>query len=191
LKYHSVLLCICYFIVQTSLAQRSNCLSQKSKSELIYTVNSEEVICLAKSSLREKTLVFSFGIWCAPCIKHLPNAIELSKKYNLQFLVLLIDEEGSKRELSAISYLEKAISEVEFQTLILKDLNGKPKKKYKHFLNSITPAEFENISGMSKYILINNEGKVLMVTNWKDNRENKWDDDSKMIQQKLVPLLDK
>ena len=42
---------------------------------------------------------------------------------------------------------------------------------------------------MSKYIVIDKKGKVLMVTNWKDNREYDWEDDSNMIKERIIPIL--
>jgi hypothetical protein len=65
----------------------------------------------------------------------------------------------------------------------------KPKKRNKQFVKEITPTQFEAIDDFSKYILLNKEGEVIMVTTWKDNRDNDWRDDSKMVQQRIVPLL--
>ena len=49
--------------------------------------------------------------------------------------------------------------------------------------------ELENIDDYSKYILLNKDGKVLMVTNFKDNKGDDWRDDTKMVKKKLLPLL--
>jgi hypothetical protein len=51
---------------------------------------------------------------------------------------------------------------------IKKNYCKKENKKYKKFLTEITPDEFNNINGKSKYILLDNQGKVLMVTSYKD-----------------------
>ena len=62
-------------------------------------------------------------------------------------------------------------------------------KNTNSFLAEITPPEFENINDMSKYIIIDKKGKVLMVTNWKDNRDYDWEDDSNMIKERIIPIL--
>lgn len=177
---------------QLVYSQTENCNLTKSKSEKIYTADKDDIICLAKNSSKDKTLVYTFGIWCAPCIKHLPNVIKLAKEYDLDFYVLLTDKENSDKELSAIKFLNEIQEKInfEFKVLILKDENGKPNKKYKQFLDEITPNEFENINDMSKYIIVDKLGNILMVTNWKDNKENDWENDSKMIEKRIKPILD-
>jgi|TARA_R100000306_G_C4359627_1_gene134624 thiol-disulfide isomerase/thioredoxin len=190
MKY-AIFIWIFSLFVTKSYAQNI-CELNKSKSNLIFKVDADDIICLAKKSNKEKILVYTFGTWCAPCLKHLPNAIGLAKNYDLDFYVLLIDKENSQREFDAIEYLNQIQEKnnLEINRVILKDSNGRPNKKYKLFLDKITPNQFENINDMSKYILIDNLGNVLMVTNWKDNRENNWEDDSKMIEKKIIPLLE-
>jgi len=77
--------------------------------------------------------------------------------------------------------------------LILKDSDGSTRKKYKKFLERITPPEFENIYGISKFILLNQEIEVLMVTNYKDNLKyrngKKKKDGTRIIEELIVPLL--
>ncbi|MFD2603788.1 hypothetical protein [Flavobacterium suzhouense] len=65
----------------------------------------------------------------------------------------------------------------------------KTKKRNRQFVTEMTPPQFENIDDFSKYIVINKLGEVIMVTTWKDNKGNDWHDDSKMVQEKIVPLL--
>ncbi|WP_296317129.1 TlpA family protein disulfide reductase [Winogradskyella sp. UBA3174] len=186
-----IFLIILTSIFETSFGQNSNCQLTKSASEKIFTVDKNDILCLAMNSEKEKTLVYTFGIWCAPCIKHLPNAIKLAREYNLDFYVLLMDKENSDKELNAIEFLKQIQEKIKFEIKVinLKDENGRPNKKYKHFLREITPPEFENINDMSKYIILDKLGNVLMVTNWKDNRENDWEDDSKMIEKRIKPIL--
>lgn len=176
-----------------SFGQNKDCELTKSQSDKIFTVDKDDILCLAKNSKNEKTLVYTFGIWCEPCIKHLPNAINLARDNNLDFYVLLTDKENSDRELNAIEYLNQIQEKIKFEIKVvnLKDENGRPNKKYKHFLKEITPSEFENLNGMSKYIILDKLGTVLMVTNWKDNRENDWEDDSQMIEKTIKPILNK
>tara|TARA_R110000772_G_scaffold137108_2_gene245968 strand:+ start:594 stop:1175 length:582 start_codon:yes stop_codon:yes gene_type:complete len=186
-----VFLTILILTIQKSFGQNTDCELTKSTSEKIFIVDKADIICLAKNSKKDKTLVYTFGTWCAPCLKHLPNAIKLARENDLEFYVLLTDKENSDRELTAIGFLKQMQEKVNFEikVLNLKDENGKPNKKYKQFLDEITPSEFENINDMSKYIILDKLGKVLMVTNWKDNRENDWEDDSRMIEKRIKPIL--
>lgn len=186
-----ILFIILLFLSKITFGQNLECQLMKSASDKIFTVDKDDILCLVKNSEKEKTLIFTFGIWCAPCIKHLPNAIKLAKDYNLDFYVLLTDKENSDKELNAIGFLNKIQETIGFEIKVinLKDENGKPNKKYKAFLDEITPPEFENINDMSKYIIVNKFGKVLMVTNWKDNREHDWEDDSQMIEKRILPIL--
>lgn len=192
MNYRLLLSFILLLIYQISFGQGENCNLVKSKSGEIFTVDKDAIICLAKNSKKEKTLVYTFGSWCAPCIKHIPNAIKLARDYNLDFYVLLTDKENSDRELTAIRILNEAQKQIDFKIKVvnLKDENGRPNKKYKHFLKEITPSKFENINDMSKYIILDKSGSVLMVTTWKDNRDNDWEDDSLMIEKTIKPILE-
>lgn len=189
---HLSIFCLLFFLGVAGRAQTPDCVLEMSSFNDIYKVDKNDLICLSQNTKKDKTLVFSFAIWCAPCIKHLPNAIKLAEDYNLDFYVLLIEKEDDRNATNALSFLNQIKKEAnkDFQVVILKDSYGKrSNKKYKAFLDEITPDTFENINGMSKYIVIDQEGTVLMVTNWKDNRENDWQDDSKMIEKRIIPIL--
>lgn len=77
--------------------------------------------------------------------------------------------------------------------LVIKDMESKGKsKKYKDFLKKITPVQFENIDDMSKYIVLNKEGVVQLVTNYKDSEKDPdWKDDKPMVKRIVLPLLEK
>ena len=185
-KYYYII----FLILSSHICFSQNGICELTKSEYneINTVDKNDVICLAKNSKKDKTLIFTFGIWCSPCRKHLPNAIKLAEENDLDFYVLLMDKEDNVRVSSAIEYLKNIKQNINI--LVLKDSDGKrPNIKYKKFLTEITPPEFENINDMSKYIVIDKKGKVLMVTNWKDNREYDWEDDSNMIKERILPIL--
>ena len=181
-----------FFCTNILSAQNEECHLIKSASGKIYTVDSFDILCLAETSKKEKTMVFTFGTWCKPCRYHLPDAIMLAKEYDLEFFVLLTDEENSQREVSAITYLQNIMKthQYNFDVFILKDENGIPKKKYRKFLRQLTPSKFEYTEGMSKYIVIDKNGEVLMVTNWKDRQDKHWKDDSLLIQNRLIPVLE-
>ena len=65
-------------------------------------------------------------------------------------------------------------------------------KNTRDFLKKITPAQFENIDDMSKYIVLNKEGVVQLVTNYKDSEKDPdWKDDKPMVKRIVLPLLEK
>lgn len=188
----SLILFIYFCLLQPAFSQNEviddeECHLIKSASGKIYTVDSHDILCLARTSKKEKTLVFTFGRWCKSCRVDLPSVIKLVKEYNLEFYVLLTDEENSYAEKAALEYLDymKKLHSFEFETFILRDEDGSRNLKYLRFLRRITPDNFENHSGMSKHILIDKSGEVLMVTNWKDSKKHK----SKLIEEKIIPLL--
>ncbi len=111
--------------------------------------------------------------------------------------VLLIDQEDNKRNFASREHIYdlKRNSNLPTNTniLVLKNLEkGGKSKKYKDFLAKITPSQFENIDDMSKYIVLNQQGEVQMVTTWKDSKDDPdWKDDKPMIQRLVIPLLQK
>ena len=195
IKYFTQFSLILFFylcLIQPAFSQNEviddeECHLIKSASGKIYTVDSHDILCLARTSKKEKTLVFTFGRWCKSCRIDLPSVIKLVKEYNLEFYVLLTDEENSYGEKAALEYLDymKNLHRIEFETFILRDEDGSQNLKYLRFLRRITPDNFENHNGMSKHILIDKSGEVLMVTNWKDSKKYK----SKLIEEKIIPLL--
>lgn len=182
-----------FFILTTILSNaqtKDSCNLSQSNYNTIPAVAYNDVICLAKNSDKKFTLFFTFGIWCEPCRLHLPGAIKFAEQHNLDFYVILLEPEDHIKAKQAVSYLR--YTKADIKTLILKDevYGTKRRKKNKKFVNEITPKNSEAIDDYSKYILLNNNGEVLRVTNWKDGKdEEDWKDDSKMLDRILVPLI--
>lgn len=157
----------------------------------VYSVDAETIKNVAKESPKKNTLFYTFGIWCEPCRLHLPTAIKLAKDYDLEFYVLIVDSQTSEKTKQAAAYLREIDKDIKLAVLDDAVYGEKTKKRNKKFVDEITPPQFEAIDDFSKYIVLNQQGEVIMVTTWKDNRDNDWRDDSKMVQQKIVPLLTK
>jgi thiol-disulfide isomerase/thioredoxin len=173
--------------INNSFSQ-DNCSLLRNKLDNIKIVDVNDLQCISRQSKNENTIVYTFGIWCAPCRLHLKNAINLKYQYDVNLLILLIEPETDRIIQSTIDYIHKIDSKIEI--VLLKDKYGKKRgKKYKNFLKEITPKKFENLNGMSKYLVFNKKGEIEMITTWKDNRNNDWKDDSNMIKDKIVPLL--
>ena len=176
-------------ILQNVFAQQEKCGLQKLESN-IYKVNAEDLKCLAKNSEKKNTIFFTFARWCEPCLYHLPNFKKIEKNYNVDSYVMLMDAEGSKMTRLAIDYVLEDYPDAKI--VILRDRDKKNGRKYKDFVKEITPSQFEAISDMSKYIVLNNSGEVQLVTTWKDNKEYpQWKDDTSTIKRIVLPLLEK
>jgi thiol-disulfide isomerase/thioredoxin len=170
-------------------AQENKCGLGKSEFD-ITKVGVEDVKCLAKNSNKKNTVFYTFARWCGPCLYHLPQILAVEKDYNADVYVLLIDPEGSKMTKLAKDYVLEDFPNAKI--LILKDGNGGKTKNYKNFLSEITPKKFENIRDMSKYIVLNKEGEVQLVTNWKDEKDDPdWKDHQPVISRLVLPLLEK
>lgn len=186
-----VIILLLFFVKGFSQTSIEKCKLQKSFYENIYSVTSEDVKCLAENSEKPNTLFFTFGSWCAPCIYHIPTFFLIEEMYNVDLYVLLVDKENH--------HLTKEARDMVLETypnakiLIIKDTEGKGRsKKYKDFLTKITPAQFENIDDMSKYIVLNKKGEVQLVTNYKDSKNDPdWKSDKPMVKRIVLPLLDK
>ena len=190
LKNSSILLIL--LIQISSFSQNTKvCNLRKSKNNVINAIDAKDLGCLAKNTKKDKVIVFTFGLWCSPCIAHLDNAISLKENFNVDFYVLLVDNENKKDLIKkTIEFLRKKKKDINI--VILKDEYGKRRnQKYKKFLKEMTPDNFKNIDGMSKYIVYNNEGEVIMVTTYKDREGDDWRDDSSVIKNKVIPLLKK
>lgn len=180
-----------YSISFFSQTPYEKCGLEKSYFEDLYRVDAEDVKCLAKNSDKPNTILVSFARWCEPCLWHLPNHMELETKYETDFYTLLVDKENDNMIYKAKEYVWERYPNAKI--LIIKDYKNRGKgKKYKEFLNDITPSEFENIACMSKFFVLNKKGNVELITSYKDKEEDEdWKDDSPMIQRLVVPLLTK
>lgn len=179
-----------YLLFTVTILAQEACDLKPSLTKEISAVDAKDMKCMAQNTMQKNTLFFTFGIWCEPCRLHLPNAIKFAADNNLNFYVLLVEPEADAKTKEAINYLTKIKSDI--QIVVLKDevYGIKRSKKNKKFVAEITPDYLEAIDDYSKYILFNKEGKVLMVTNWKDNKGNDWKDDTQMLKTKLLPFLE-
>ena len=151
-------------------------------------VGVDEIKCMAKN-YEGFTLIYTFGLWCQPCIVHLDTLIKLAESYNLNLGVLVIDRNESNFAYSK-KYLQNKKADI--NVFSINDSYGKrSNQQYKVFLKEITPDKFLNVNGMSKYILLNSKGEVVMVTSYKDKlKEEDWKDDMPMLKRKIIPFLE-
>ncbi len=174
------------YLLFTGLVSAQNCEINKDNYGLL-NVSKKDIKCLAKG-YEGYTLVYTFGMWCQPCIVHLKDVIDLTEKHNLNLLILAVDR-NKTNYLHTKKYIDskkKGIIVMSLNSIYGKNEN----KKYKKFISEITPNNFEDINDMSKYILLNKQGEVLMVTSYKDRlKDESWEDDKPMLKRKITPFL--
>ncbi|WP_292008542.1 thioredoxin family protein [Chryseobacterium sp.] len=175
-----------------SWGQQGSCYLQQSKNINLTTVDKNDLQCIARNSDKPNTVFYTLASWCAPCIKHLPDALRLEKDYNTNVYVLLVESEEDNRLKNAVKIVEN--ESMDAKMLVLKDsvYEGGVKKRNKAFINDITPAQFEIIPDFSKFIVINDKGEVVMVTNWKDYKKldkKNVENVQQMLSHTVVPLI--
>jgi thiol-disulfide isomerase/thioredoxin len=188
----------------TAFTQEDTCnLIQSSYSEL-YTVVPENVRCIAQNSDKDITVFFTFSGSCSPCRKHLPEAVQLAKEQNTNFYLLITDRENDEYIEKTIAIAKQIVPEEKLKMVIISDSLYSPGKRYKkrksfisistviqekytQFLNEITPAQFENIANMSKYIVLNKQGEVIFISNYKDAEGEKND---LKVREKIIKFIE-
>ncbi len=170
---------------------REKCSVKETFFKELLAVNDNTVKCLAKNSDKSKTIFFTFARWCAPCMYHLNDFMALEENYDVDLYVLLVDKENHHFTDLARKYVSETFPKAKIA--IIGDVPGRGRsKKYKDFMDAITPSKFEKIDDMSKYIVINKTGEVELVTSWKDSKgDPDWTDSKPMINRLIVPLISK
>src|SRR5690554_482634 len=182
-----------------SVAQSEPCNLEKNELGNAYLVDAEDIRCLAKNSDKEISMFYTFAESCKPCLKHIPDLIPFVIENDLDLYIVLIDRENNFRVEWAEIILKRFEQEIRehyqedfsFKLYVLKDEEGRPRKKYNKFLTEITPPQFEVISDLGKHIVMNKSGEVLLVTSYKDNPENVEDKNSYILNEVIRPVLER
>lgn len=182
---------LCFFFLLSpfiSHSQNSPCELEKAVVPQIQIVDAADIFCTSRASEKNHTIIYTFGIWCGPCKLHLKNAIMLQEKYDVDLYILLIDDNEPEILTRTYDYLTNINQNL--KVILLNSNYGRGRnRRYKKFLKEITPPNFENLNGMSKYIVINESATIEMITTWKDNKQYDWTDDINMLNNKVIPLL--
>lgn len=187
------------FLPVLSLAQSEPCNLEKNELGNAYLVDAEDIRCLAKNSDKEISMFYTFAESCKPCLKHIPDLIPFVIENDLDLYIVLIDRENNFRVEWAEIILKRFEQEIRehyqedfsFKLYVLKDEEGRPRKKYNKFLTEITPPQFEVIGDLGKHIVMNKSGEVLLVTSYKDNPENVEDKNSYILNEVIRPVLER
>ena len=212
----TALFLVSFFIANAQIknAQMEKCNLTRSVFSRLYTVNVEDVICLAKNSERDITIFYTFAYWCVPCRRELPRVIRLAKELNTDFYVLLIEQESNRleigralqkfytrynNELNVVVLSDSMLSERAQRRaqrraergFVLVDTGSLERDKYINFLTQITPPEVGNIiPGMGLYIILNNKGEVLWVTNQRDAQGLRGEEASERVRERVRQVIE-
>lgn len=141
-----------------------------NSNSTIYSINSENIFELIKSSNKEYHLIYSFATWCAPCREYLPMLLDfIEKNKNVEIYILLIEKDGSKGLLNSKIFFDKIKTFNKPLFCITSDEYKKAKKIYYKFVKEIVPNHTE--FGLSLNLLLNNKGEVLYASTYNENKE--------------------
>lgn len=184
------ILFFCCFSYLMASAQSQECKLIPSEFDALYYVNAEDVKCLARTTDNKNLVIYTFGNWCTPCKLHLPRVLELADKYDIDLYILLIENFSSPGRINtSINFLKESGGNKKLIALKQEEYGKKMRKQYKQFITEVTPPGFKNIDCMSKIIVYDKNGEVVMVTSYEDNEGNDWRDNSKEIKEKVIPHL--
>lgn len=140
-----------------------------AQSNQIRVVSADSIINISKNNKDKKTVIVSFGIWCKPCIREIDSIIELNQNPNISFYVLLIDKENSIDANRSIKYLYNLDKSLKILLLDERYYDYRSRsRRYKKFVKEITPSTFKIYYGMSKFFVLEDNGEVIYVSNYKD-----------------------
>ncbi len=170
-------------------AQNSEiCNLQKSEFINAEKVENNDLICISKNSGKPYTIFYTLASWCAPCRMHFPDTLELEKTGKVNLYVVLVESEKDKRIINAINFIKSNSETIKFGVLKDEIYGTKTGKRNKKIATEMTPKNNELIDDYGKLILVDNSGKIIYTTSWKDY-EGDVKNAKKMIENKILPLL--
>ena len=188
MKNRIFIIIIIFIGFSSNLFAQQSCEVESSKIINAQIIDKNDIICIAKNSDKPYTIFYTLASWCAPCRLHFPDAFELQKSEKIDLFVVLVEAEKDPRVNNAINFIRSYSENIKFG--ILKDsfYGTKTKRRNSKFATEITPKHNELIEDYGKFILIDKNGNILYVTNWKDYNKD-WKNSKKMLESKILPLI--
>ncbi len=176
-------------------SQHEKCNINKSEAIDILKIDISNMVCISKNSTKPYTVFYTFASWCAPCREHISNLNELQKKFEnkIDSFVLIVEGEKDRGVRSGIDFIRDKNPNAKI--LILKDdvFGENVRKKNNKFIAEISKKKKRFNPGYSVFILMNNQGEVLRVTdNYEDYRKKSdgtWEDTDEVLNRVIIPLI--
>ncbi|WP_452230646.1 TlpA family protein disulfide reductase [Lacinutrix sp. MEBiC02404] len=139
------------------------------KETEVYSINSDTILELIKSSDKEYHIIYSFTTWCGPCREYLPMLLDYVETNNIELYIIIIEKDASEKLYNSKVFFDKMESFKKPLYCITSGKSKNPKKKYYEFVESIKPNH--NEYGLSLNILFNNKGEVLYASTYNESKE--------------------
>lgn len=138
----------------------------------IYEVDHEETHRLFQQSDKQYKLIYTFGVWCKPCIELLPTVLELSNEHanKLELYTFITENRPNMLQLSK-DYFDKYPDFERPVFNISNDYHKRWRKKYDIFIDKLVPGHED--FGMSVLILFDEKNEVIFVSNYHMSKEEK------------------
>jgi hypothetical protein len=109
------------------------------------------------------------------------SALQISDKYSdYNFKTVILSD----------SLYDKKLRNKKPPKFVLIDLGIQNRRKYENFVKEITPPQFESLSDMSKYIVLNKSGEVFFVSTYKDSQNEKGKADESLLPEKMKRFIE-
>ncbi|MEM7374515.1 MAG: hypothetical protein AAF587_38340 [Bacteroidota bacterium] len=145
---------------------------QTLQQEHIYEISHQELHRLFQQSDKQYKLIYTFGVWCKPCIELLPTVLNLSDEHadKLDLYTVITENRTNILQLSRNYFARyKDFDRPVFN--VSNVYHKRWRKKYNIFIDKLVPGH-ENF-GMSLLILFDENNQVVFVSNYYLSKEDK------------------
>ena len=199
-------LIICIFNFCNLAFSQTQCGLTKSYYADVYTVQTDDLYCLARNSNKDYTMFLTFANSCGPCRKELPLVVNFANENKFDLYVLTVEREWEYDSQFAYRILQKAnMANSEYKSILLSDSlytnveyrRRKPKnstftvtvgtksaEKYTAFLNKLTNASKKSY-GYGKLIVMNKKGEIVFEDVSTDGKDGDFEQRMSNIMQKI------
>jgi hypothetical protein len=176
-------LIICIFNFCNLAFSQTQCGLTKSYYADVYTVQTDDLYCLARNSNKDYTVFFVMSNSCSPCRKKLPLVVNFTNENKFDLYILSVEREWDYDSKPIYRTLQKAnMANSEYKSILLSDslytnveyrrrkpsnavisisiAGAKYAEKYIAFLNKLTKAS-EKAYGYGKLIVMNKQGEIV------------------------------
>lgn len=136
----------------------------------IYEVNEKDIDYLLTHSKKEFKMIYTFGYWCGPCVKHLPSLFEyINARDNIDLIILVSEKNDSKNLYYTKEYFKNKTDYSGPVFNVSDSYSQNKRRKYRIFTSLLVPDHSEY--GYSLHILYNQKNDVIYASTYNENDE--------------------